>query len=126
MGYDDLRARLRRHLGQAMRDRDRVATPYCETRSPPWTMPRRSTPATRWSLRLVSMWPVVSLALVPRRPYAACWMRRLSERSCKRKSRRGSPAATTYEERGQNARGGQLRLEADVLLAVIETADGRD
>jgi len=26
MGYDDLRARLRRHLSQAMRDRDRVAT----------------------------------------------------------------------------------------------------
>jgi hypothetical protein len=35
-------------------------------------------------------------------------------------------AAATYEHHGHGARGAQLRVEADVLRAVLEAADASD
>jgi hypothetical protein len=122
----DLREQLRRRLSQAMRDRDRVATAALRDAIAALDMPRRSTRATMSPPRPVSTWPVESLALG-----AAEAERRVLDLESQRAILRADMearlvAAATYEQHGHGARGAQLRVEADVLRAVLEAADASD
>ena len=123
----DLREELRRHLNQAMRDRDRVATAALRDAIAALDNARGgSTPATMSPL-LASEYVaggVVGLG-------AAEAERRVLDLVSQRAILRADmdarlDAAATYEHRGHPARGAQLRVEADVLRAVLEAADASD
>jgi uncharacterized protein len=126
MEYDDLRACLRWHLSQAMRDRDRVTTAVFRDAIAALDNAEAVDPGDQVVPQVSEhvAGGVVGLgaAEAERRLLDAETQRAIVQAEVEARL----AAATTYEERGQSARGGQLRLEADVLLAVLETAAGRD
>ncbi len=122
----DLREELRRHLNQAMRDRDRVATAALRDAIAALDNAEAIDPGddvTSAASEYVAG-GVVGLG-------AAEAERRVLDLVSQRAILRADidarlDAAATYEHRGHPARGAQLRVEADVLRAVLETADASD
>ena len=126
MRYDDLRARLRRHLSEAMRDRDPVATAVLRGSIAALDNAEAVDPGDEMTSQVsehVAGGVVgVGAAEVERRLLDA-----ETQLAIVRAEVEGRlAAATMYEQRGQNTRGGRLRLETEVLLAVLEAADGSD
>ena len=122
----DLREELRRHLNQAMRDRDRVATAALRDAIAALDNAEAIDPGddvTSAASEYVAG-GVVGLG-------AAEAERRVLDLVSQRAILRADmdarlDAAATYEHRGHPARGAQLRVEADVLRAVLEAADASD
>jgi len=122
----DLREELRRHLNQAMRDRDRVATAALRDAIAALDNAEAIDPGddgTSAASEYVAG-GVVGLG-------AAEAERRVLDLVSQRAILRAGiearlDAAATYEHRGHPARGAQLRVEADVLRAVLEAADASD
>lgn len=125
-GGGDLREELRRHLNQAMRDRDRVATAALRDAIAALDNAEAIDPGddvTSAASEYVAG-GVVGLG-------AAEAERRVLDLVSQRAILRADidarlDAAATYEHRGHPARGAQLRVEADVLRAVLEAADASD
>jgi uncharacterized protein YqeY len=122
----DLREELRRHLNQAMRDRDRVATAALRDAIAALDNAEAIDPGddvTSAASEYVAG-GVVGLG-------AAEAERRVLDLVSQQAILRADidarlDAAATYEHRGHPARGAQLRVEADVLRAVLEAADASD
>jgi len=122
----DLREELRRHLNQAMRDRDRVATAALRDAIAALDNAEAIDPGddgTSAASEYVAG-GIVGLG-------AAEAERRVLDLVSQRAILRAGiearlDAAATYEHRGHPARGAQLRVEADVLRAVLEAADASD
>ena len=122
----DLREQLRRRLSQAMRDRDRVATAALRDAIAALDNAEAVDPGedvTSATSEYVAG-GVVGLG-------AAEAERRVLDLESQRAILRADmearlAAAATYEHHGHGARGAQLRVEADVLRAVLEAADASD
>ena len=122
----DLREELRRHLNQAMRDRDRVATAALRDAIAALDNAEAIDPVddVTSAAGAYVAGGVVGLG-------AAEAERRVLDLVSQRAILRADmearlDAAATYEHRGHPARGAQLRVEADVLRAVLEAADASD
>ena len=122
----DLREQLRRHLNQAMRDRDRVATAALRDAIAALDNAEAIDPGddvTSAAGEYVAGGVVgLGAAEAERRVLDL-----VSQRAILRADMEARlDAAATYEHRGHPARGAQLRVEADVLRAVLEAADASD
>jgi hypothetical protein len=122
----DLREELRRHLNQAMRDRDRVATAALRDAIAALDNAEAIDPSddvTSAASEYVAGGVVgLGAAEAERRVLDL-----VSQRAILRADMEARlDAAATYEHRGHPARGAQLRVEADVLRAVLEAADASD
>ena len=122
----DLREELRRHLNQAMRDRDRVATAALRDAIAALDNAEAIDPGddvTSAASEYVAGGVVgLGAAEAERRVLDL-----VSQRAILRADMEARlDAAATYEHRGHPARGAQLRVEADVLRAVLEAADASD
>ena len=121
---DDLRSHLRRHLGTAVRDRDRIAVAALREAiaaldNAEAIQPDRDLQAETGEYVAGG---VVGLG-------AAEAERRILDAEAQRAIVRAEiqtrlAAATTYEKHGRSARGAELRSGAEVLLAALDAING--
>ena len=116
---DDLRSHLRRHLGTAVRDRDRIPQWLpCGRRLLRWTMPKRFRPTGTSGLKPEYVaGGVVGLgaAEVERRILDAGEQRTIVRAVIEMRL----AAASTYDEHGQSARAGDLRWGVEIVIAIL-------
>jgi uncharacterized protein len=119
MESDDLRTRLRRRLSGALRDQDRPAVSALRSALAALDNAEAVQPAENFrpeaSEHFVGGVTGLGAAEVERRVLDAESQRRIVKAEIEARL----AAATTYEQHGQNARVAELRLGAEVLLAVL-------
>jgi uncharacterized protein len=119
MESDDLRTHLRRRLSSALRDQDRPAVSALRTALAALDDAEAVQPEEGFrpeaSEHFAGVVAGLGAAEVERRMLDAESQRRIVKAEIEARF----TSAQTYEQHGQSARGAELRLGADVLLAVL-------
>ncbi len=119
MGSDDLRTHLRRRLSSALRDQDRPAVSALRSALAALDNAEAVRPTEEFrseaSEHFAGGVAGLGAAEVERRVLNAESQRGIVKAEIEARL----AAAATYEQHGQNARGAELRLGAEVLLAVL-------